>query len=103
MIFVDETENVFVISDAKITADFILLNISGADHDHDLCLIRQLEEHLQLTVRLKARKNAGGMKVVKKLAAEFQIQLVVKLTDSFFDMLRLHTEIFLIIKTNSHN
>ena len=42
------------------------------------------------------------MEVVEKLSYEFQIQLVVKVTDPLSDMLRLHVEIFVIIKSCFH-
>ena len=39
---VDQAEHVCVISDTKISADLILLDIFRADHDHDLRLGAQL-------------------------------------------------------------
>ena len=60
-------------------ADLVLFNISGMDCDHDLCMIGKLQQHLQLTVRLKPGKDPGGVIVVKKLSAEFQIEFIAKL------------------------
>ena len=43
------------------------------------------------------------MVIVKQLAAEFKIELVVKHGDAFPDFLRLHAEVFLVVKSCSHN
>ena len=42
------------------------------------------------------------MEIVEQLSAEFQIQLVVKLVDAVADMLRLHFQVLLIVKSNLH-
>ena len=39
------------------------------------------------------------MIVVKQFAAEFQVQLVVKLVDPFANMLGLHFQIFFVVKS----
>ena len=59
----------------------------------------KLQQHLQLGVRLKARQHAGGVVVVEQLAAEFQIQLAAEFRDTLLDLLRLQTEVFVIVKT----
>ena len=41
------------------------------------------------------------MIVVKKLAAELQIKLVVKLFDPFFDFGRLHLHVFFVVESQS--
>ena len=82
----DQTEDILVIGDSQIPADFVFINISCTDHDHDLCLVAELHQHTELAVRFKTRENSGSMIIIKKLAAEFQIKLVIKLADSFTDM-----------------
>ena len=42
------------------------------------------------------------MEIIKKFASEFQIQFVVKLSDTFTDMFRLHLQVFFIIESNFH-
>ena len=97
-----KAEHIFIISDTKVTSDFILINVSCADYDDDLCLIRKLHQHAQFTVRLKSRKNSGSMVVIKKLAAKFQIKLVTKLADTFPNMFGLHFQILVVVKSYLH-
>ena len=70
---IDQTEYVRIICDTKVTADFILINVTGADDNDDFSLIRELHQHTELTVRSKAWKYSGCMIIIKKLAAKFQI------------------------------
>ena len=72
------------------------------DGDDDLGLVRQLQQHPELAVRGKAGKHAGRVVVVKQLPAELQVQLVPKLADALPDVFRLHFQVFLVVKSNSH-
>ena len=100
---VDQTEHVAVIGDAEVTADFVFLNIGCGNCHYNLCLVGELHQHAQFGVRCKARKNAGCVEIVEQLSAEFQIQLVVKLVDAVADVLGLHFQVFLIVKSNFHD
>ena len=71
--FLNQTENIHIVGDAQIMADFIFFNVSGIDGNNDLGLVCKLKQHLQLAVRGKARKDSGGVIVIKQLSAEFQI------------------------------
>ena len=51
-------------------------------------------------LRLKAGEDPGGMVVVKEFAPEFQIQLAAELGDTALDLLRLGSQVFLIVKSN---
>ena len=83
---IDQTaRDICVIGDSKIAADFIFFDVMSANGDDDFRVIGQLQKHPQLTVRFEAGEHAGCMVVVKKLPAEFQVQLAVKLRDSFPD------------------
>ena len=42
------------------------------------------------------------MVIIKKLSAEFQIELVVKFADTVADVFGLHSQILFIIKSNFH-
>ena len=88
-----------------ITADTVVIvgdDILGADDDDDLGLVFQLQQHLQLGVRLKARQHAGSVVVIKQLAAKLQVELVVKLGDPLPDMRRLHGKVFVVVKSYFH-
>ena len=101
---INQAEDVLIIGDTQISPHFILLNVPGVDGDDDLHIILQLLKHPDLAVRFKARQYPGGMIVVKQLPAEFQIQLPAELVDPLFDLFRLRSEIFLIVKPNgSHD
>ena len=55
---VNKPENINIVCDAKVTPDFIFFNILGTDNYNNLSLVLKLKKHLQLAVRLKARKNS---------------------------------------------
>ena len=95
---VDEPQNVHIVGDAQIVADLVFRDI-GADGNDDLRLIGKLHQHPQLTVGLKARKHPGGMVVVKKLSTEFQVQFISKLADPLTDVIGLHGQIFVVVKS----
>ena len=61
------------------------------------------QQHLQLAVRLKARQHAGGVVVIKQLAAKLQVELVVKLGNALPDVLGLHEKIFIVVKAFFHS
>ena len=89
-VFLDETQNVGIVSDAKVVANLVFFNVSRVDGDDDFGLIGQLQKHFQLTVWCEARQNAGSMVVVKQLTAELQVQLVSELADPLADVFGLH-------------
>ena len=99
---VDETQHVQIVGDAVVAAHLAADDVLGADDDDDLGLLLELQKHLQLGVRLKAGQHAGSVVIVEQLAAEFQIQLIVKLLDALADMLRLHRKIFVVVKSYFH-
>ena len=99
---VDEAQHVQIVGDAVVAAHLAADDVLGADDDDDLGLLLELQKHLQLGVRLKAGQHAGSVVIVEQLAAEFQIQLIVKLLDALADMLRLHRKIFVVVKSYFH-
>ena len=72
------------------------------DDDDDLGLLLELQQHLQLGVRLKARQHAGGVVVVEQLAAKLEVELVVELCDALPDVLGLHLKVFRVVKAFFH-
>ena len=99
---VDEAENVEVVGDAVVAAHLAADDVLRADDDDDLGLLPELQQHLQLGVRLKARQHPGGVVVVEQLAAKLEVELVVELCDALPDVLGLHLKIFRVVKAFFH-
>ena len=99
---VDQPQNVHIVGDAVVAAQLAADDILGIDGDDDLGLVFQLQQHLQLGVRLEPRQHARGVVVVKQFAAKLHVQFVVKLGDPLPDMGRLHRQIFVVVKSQFH-
>lgn len=98
---IDEAQNIKIVGDTNIAAHLVLFDIVGTDGNDDLCAVAKREQHFDLRVGRKAGKHARCVEVVKQLAAKLQIQLIAKLLNALCDMLRLHMDIFFVVKTNS--
>ena len=98
----DQTDHVRIISDTKISADLILLNVFCADRKDNLSLITEFFQKTQFTVRFKSRKYAGCMIVIKKLATKLKVELATEFSDTLADVFGLHFQIFVIVKSNFH-
>ena len=70
---VDQPKDILVIGNTQVSPAFILLDRVRTDHQDDLGIVFELQKHLHFAVGLEARKDAGGVIIVKKFAAEFQI------------------------------
>ena len=79
-----KAEKIHVIGDSQVTADLVFFNVCRVNDDHDLHLIPQCFQHCDLGVRRKTRQHSGGMVIIEKLAAEFQIELSAELGDALF-------------------
>ena len=99
---VAQTKHVFVVGDAEVGTYLILLDVIGADHNHDLYRVSQLGQHAELGVGLEARQHAGGVMIVEELATQFHIELAVELRDALTDVLRLYLEVFLVVESYFH-
>ena len=97
---VHQADDIGVIGDAQIAAQLVLLDVVGIDGDHDFRLIPELQQHLDLVVRRKAGQHAGGMVIVKQLAAELQIQLAAKGLDALANARRLQLNVLLTVETD---
>ena len=97
---VDQPQHVLVIRDAQIAPDLVFLNVRGIDGNDDFHILLELLEHPDLAVRRKARQHPGCVKIIKELAAEFQIQLAAELGDAPLDLFGLGGEVLLIVKSN---
>ena len=97
---IDKTKHVGVIGDAEVSAFFILFNISRVYNNNYFCFVLKLKKHLHLTVGLKAGKHARSVVIVIELSSEFKIKLSSEAVYSLSDMLRLKSQIFVVIKSD---
>ena len=95
---VHQAQDVLVVGDAEVSAGLVLLDVVGVDGDDDLDVVRDALEHAELGVGLKAGKDAGGVVVVKELAAKLQVELAAKLSDALANMLRLQLDVLVVVK-----
>ena len=66
-------QRVFVVGDAEVGANLVLLDVFGADDDDYLYRVGELGQHAQFGIRLEAGQDAGSVMVVEEFAAEFKI------------------------------
>ena len=99
---VDQAHDVQIVGDAEIAPALVHFNVGCVDGNDDLRLLLELQQHLHLAVRLEAGQDARGVIVVKKLAAEFQIELAAEMRDALQDPFGLQLQILLIVKSNFH-
>ncbi len=81
-----KTQDVHIIGDAQIVADFILLYVKSADDYNYLDTVAQLHKHLQLRVGLESRQHSAGVIVIKELAAKLKVKLVSKFGNALFNV-----------------
>ena len=97
---VNKPENVKIVCNAKVASYLVLLNVGSIYDNNNFSLILELHEHFNLAVGCKAREDSRRMVIVEELAAEFKIELAAELVNSFSYMLRLHLNIFFVIKSD---
>ena len=68
-----QAQRVFVVGDAEVGANLVLLDVFGADDDDYLYRVGELGQHAQFGIRLEAGQDAGSVMVVEEFAAEFKI------------------------------
>ena len=100
---VTEAEDVHVVGDAKVAADFVLLNVHGADDYDYFTVVAELLEHFELGVRLETGEHPCCVIVVEKFTTELHVELVAEHGDALLDVLRLDFEIFLNVEPVFHN
>ena len=98
-----QTQNVHIVGDAEVVADFVRVDVEGTDDDDDLGIVTQLHQHVQLTIGLETRQHAAGMVVVEELAAKLHVEFVSKLGYALLDVLRLNFLIFLVVESVFHD
>ena len=100
---VPQPQHVHVIGYPQIPPNLVLLDVGGADDDDYLRVVGKLHQHPQLGVRRETGKHPGRVEIVEELAAEFQVELVPELGDALLDMLGLHLQVSVIVKTDFHS
>ena len=100
---IDQAQHLLVVGDAQVAPDLVFLQVTGVHRDDDLRLVLELEQHTHLAVRRKARQHPGGVEVIEELAAKLEVELAAKRRDALPDVLRLHGEILLVVKSDFHN
>ena len=99
---VAQSEHILVVGDAEVGTNLVLLDVVGADHNHDLYRVSQLGEHAELGVGLESWQHTRGVVVVEEFAAQFHIELAVELRNALTDVLRLYLEVLVVIESYFH-
>ena len=97
---INQAQNVSVIGNAKIRAQFILYDILRVDDDDDFRFVLKLLEHDDLIVRGKAWQYARSVEIVEQLAAKFQVQLIAEALNALQDFAGLHFKILLRVESD---
>ncbi len=63
--FMHKTLYILIISDTKITSNLVFLDMCSIYYDHYLCPVSNLHKHTKLGIRLKSRKHARCMIIIK--------------------------------------
>ena len=86
---ITQSEHVFIISDAKVGTDLVLLNILSTDHNDYLNGIAQLGEHTKFGVGLETRQYTRSMVIIEEFTTKLHIEFAVELGNALTNMLRL--------------
>jgi len=96
---VDELQGVGIVGNAEIGPYFLSFDVPGVDAQQDVGLILQLPEKTHLHVGIVAGQDPGGVIVVEKLAAEFEVELVLEPRDALQDLRRLFPDVLFVVKS----
>ncbi|MPM43048.1 hypothetical protein SDC9_89721 [bioreactor metagenome] len=96
---IDQAEDVHIIGDAVVAADFVAFDIASVDADQDLRLVLQFLQQFDFGVFIESRQYAFRMLVADQFPSEFKIQFIV-IVDPFEDVFRLFFNVFLWIKAD---
>ena len=97
-----KSQDILIIGDSEVASHLVLFDVDGTDDHKNLCLISQLKQHLELTVRLKTGENSACVVVIEKLTSEFEVKFVSELSYSLLDLFGLYLKILLIVKSRFH-
>ena len=97
---VDQPQEVFLVGDAQVGADFVALQIAGVDAHQDLHVVLDALEHGDLVVRREPGQDAGGVHVVEQLAAHLQIEAAADGFAAPADVLGLEVDVLVAIESH---
>ena len=95
---IDEFEDIRMVGDAKIQADFPVLDVARIYADDDFRLVAELVEQAHLDVRVEPRQHPRRMVVEQQLPAEFEVELVIEARHTIQDGRRLFGQIAVVVK-----
>ena len=98
---VNQADNIVIVCNSEVAAHFVFLNIGGIDCDNDFSAFGKVKQHSDFAVGAEARKHTRRVIIVEKLSAKLKVKLAVELLYSFADAVRLHAQVFVIIKSDS--
>ena len=99
---INQAKHIHIISNAKVTADLIALNIPGIDADNNFCLIFKLLKQFDLCVFVKTGKDSLGVEIVNQFTTKFKVEFVV-IVYPFQNILGLLFDVLFVIKSDFHN
>ena len=96
---IDQAKYFGIVGNTVISAHLIFLNIGSIDSQHYFHTVLQLGQHADFAVGFKSGQHAGRVIVVEQLAAKLQIELTAKLFDALGNVMGLHFQIFVVVKS----
>src|SRR5699024_8833064 len=98
---IDKSEGVLLVGDGKVGADLASLQVAGVEADDDLDVFLDVLQHRDLVIRREAGQDAGGVVVVEKLAAHFEVELPTDLLAPLVDVLGLELDVLIAVETDA--
>ena len=99
---VHKPQNVIGIGNANIASALAVFNVVCVDGKDNLCLVSKLLKHLSFCVWSKSREDASSVVIVEQFTAKLKVELAAKFTDTLVDSIRLHSDVLLVIKADTH-
>ena len=97
--FINQTKDLLVIGNTKVTTSFRVLDIAGIDGDNHFDLLFKLLKELDFIVRFITRKDAGSVEIFQHLTTKLQVELAVKLVNTLQNMVALQIQILFRTKS----
>ena len=97
--FINQTKNLLVVGNAKVTTSLRVLDIACIDGNDHFNLIFELLKELDFIVRFITRKDAGSVEIFQHLTTKLQVELAVKLVNALQNMVALQIQILFRTKS----